>query len=822
MKTATPSRPRLAFNSVLLVILVMAVPLLVGTGGVVHSWSGLDLHYLSLPLILAGVLSLLGHMAFWVQRTSLGARMVVQRVCLGEQRQVAVLEVAGRLLVDSAWLALTWGLLASISRIPSTISAQPSGVNVTTAASYLQAFDSLAIWAVILLFPFIIARAISQVWPRVRRSLRMPASRLAVFGLSFVLLTEEGVLHEAFDISGSGVLVGIGVALGLSYAASILRAEVSRAKSPESLLITRASLVLAEAGWMVALLAAVAALPSAVEPAIAQRYSGDLRRLTHYIELSRALFSLSIVILAPFAVAHAASALWPAVRRVVVLPVGRFMALAVAYVLFSGNGVVATELQADLSQFLVVLAFVFALTYLTSLLVDASRSGLAGTIGPTIGSVLPVANAVVVGSVPAILVWAVLSSLPEVGALLLLRSMTRDFAETYAGHFAGLSDVRVTVAGAALILGLTLALPKSLSPDLRRYQFLLAAAGFNAAACLVWVTGARLSELSHAYTLSGAVASAGLFSLALAQLSGYATTSPNPLVADVGRWLSESRIRGFILGVAIAYYGLVLHPILHEVTPLAALYEYVAVLLLLMSLLFASRKRLRLGAATPYVRPPAWLRWTHHRQRLETKTDPRSVEIGDLQRRFVEGGDWLPVSSYLLGLVVRIEAPIDSVMALCQALRRAALCTRHRPLPGERRRNRARRMSALRESIAAAEEGLTSPRQPTPLVDEALLRDAAEDYILSESDPVCFVATLCVAHFQRGDDLNSAIYRWIPLLGSPKPRPKWYAPPWVRSKIMTREREYRARFVDEVVAVFYGETPRPMRGRRAQAVGAAV
>ena len=748
--------------------------------------------------------------------------MVWRPVVAERQHRIAVLSLTQKLLADSAWVALVFGLLASVRHLPASISAHPSAPDVTSAETYLLAFDSLALWAILLLAPFVIARAAAEVWPRLSRTIRLPVFYLVGFGVAYVLLANGGVFSVAFDFSGSRVLLGLGLALGVSYVASILHIEANGPLSPRVAPLTRGSLLLAEAGWVVALLGAVAALPSAVEAALAEQYAGDLESLTHYLELLRSLAFWSMAVLTPFAMARAASAFWPTLSRIFGFPMRRLTLLAVVYVLFSDEGVVSTTFDVPVSQFMVVLTLAVALTYIASVFLNTSRLGLPGRFAPAVANVAPVVGAAVASAVPAMVVWVTLNHMPVGGAKFLDYSLTRNFGETYLPYFANLFDVRYTAAGLCLAMGLALTMPKALGTPFLRYQPLLAAVGHSVAACLAWIVGASLSELSRGYTLAGTIVAAGMFSLALTQLAGYTTTSSNLILAEGGRWLSESKVRGFTLGASVALYGLLMHPALHAVMWFAALYEYLAVLALMMFMLLLIRKRVWLEADAPHVPPPVWPGWSHHEQRLETKADPRSALMRDLRYRFLEYGVWRPLWSYLMGLLYRSQAPLESVEAVCRTLRRAALAPAHWSLPGEQGRVRSRRMTALEESLTNAEKGLATRTRATAPVDEGALRQAAAAYVQRGTDPEKLTATLISAHYQKGDNLDAAVDHWFPLLSVPEPSSRWYDPPWVRSRVRARERDQRARLVEESVAHFFGAASRRVAEPSATVAGAAA
>ena len=162
-------------------LLMVGAVTLLGTDRPLHAWSGLDFHYLSLPLVLVGALLFLGRTAQLLRATSLGSAAVRRVSIAGSERVVALLPLAERLLTDAAKIAMVWGLLASVSQLPITVAGHPNGLDVASLARYLLAFDSLAVWSVFLLAPFAVARAASTILAHRRRLdwLPHPVARVA-------------------------------------------------------------------------------------------------------------------------------------------------------------------------------------------------------------------------------------------------------------------------------------------------------------------------------------------------------------------------------------------------------------------------------------------------------------------------------------------------------------------------------------------------------------------------------------------------------------------------------------------------------------------
>ena len=795
----------LVTSTLLVAAIVAGAPTLLRTGGPLHEWSGMDFHYLTLPVLLVSLLVFLSRVVLLARMTKFATLSVPLPVVAEQQSTIGMISTAQRLLADSAWVALAWGALSSVPHLPGTFSVHPSLPDINSAAAYLEVFDSLAIWSIVILTPFVIARRAAEVWPRLSRTAQLPVALILGFGVAYVFLADGGVASVAFGFPGSRVLLGLSVALGLSYTASVLRVEVSRPLPSRLAPLARVMILLTEAGWVVALLGAVAALPSAAESALASQDGGGQDTWTPYLALLRQLALWSIPVLTPFAVARATAPFWTGPSSILGFPMWRLALLALIYVLFSERGILSVTFELPGSQFMTVLTVAVALTYLPSVLNNLSRFGLAGRSARVVGYASPVVNAVVAGVVPALVAWVTIGNLPLVADRLLDYPLTQAMGETYGPVFTALSGVRYAAAGLCLAIGLALRLPEAMGTTLVRYQVLVSAVGYSVAACLAWILGSSLSELNHGYTLAGAVAAAGLFSLSLTQLAGYGASSSNTILSEASRWLSESKVRGFIVGASVAFYGLLLQPALHEVMWFATLYEYLVVLALMVFMLLRMRKRVSVEDDARSVPSPPWPKWSRHEQRIETKPDPRASLMRDLRYRFLDYGDWRDLWTYIMVLLYCSQAPLESVETVCRTFRRAAPAPAGWALPGERARIRSRRAAALVECISSAEAGLAATTLAATPVDEPALRHAAEEYVQTGSEPERLTSVLIYAYYQKGEDIAVAVDRWFPLLSSPEPSHRWYEPPWIRSRNRARERDRRARLVDACVAyLFWG------------------
>ena len=791
---------------VLLVTVVVVAPLVLRTNGMLHQWTELNFSYLVIPLVLFGILLLFGRLlALLAHRTPLTERLTWYILIAGRRQPVPMLPIAQMVFSGYAWVALFSGALVAVARLPRTISAYAGVPDFIAAEAHLALFDSLAFWVVPALTPFVIARAASQVWSRIEDVIGFPVRRLIAFGGAYVLLAEGGVLFTAFELPGSRILLALGFALGLSYVASMLEALQEDQLPQRVVRIRRWFLLLSETGWILAALLAIVALSSAVETALTHHYKDDATQLDAYVNLIDSLVIWSVALVILFALVRASRFLWPGAAQVFGFPVIHMTVLAVVYVFLSRDGILTTEFQFPVRQLMFVLTLAVTLSYLSTVLRNVSRMALPGRLGVVIPIGSQLVRAVIMSAVAAMVTWVCINHFPVANARLLDYESTREFGQTYLPYFANLFDSRFAFAGLVFTMGLTLTLSQVLRTSQIRYRPLVYATGYSAAACLSWVAGSSLSDLGHGYSLIGGIVAAGLFSLSAFQLAGFATSASSPLVAGVGRWLCESKLRGFVLGASIAFYGLLLRPVVYEVLWFAALYEYLAVLALMMAALVWISNSVRRDADAPHSPQSQWPGWYHHEQLLETKIDPRSELVARFQHRYIEYGDWKPIWTYLVGLLYRNQAPLEAVQAVARPLRISSSLSGHLLLPSEHRRVRSRRMNALAVSLRSAEQALAAPLAPMSPVDVEVLKNASARYVESGEEPEALAAAIMAAQYHAGENAEAVAERWFPLVSEPVPAGRWFHPPWVRSRIRDEGKKRRLEVVGEALNSMFND-----------------
>ena len=309
-----------------------------------------------------------------------------------------------------------------------------------------------------------------------------------------------------------------------------------------------------------------------------------------------------------------------------------------------------------------------------------------------------------------------------------------------------------------------------------------------------------------------------MFALGLSQVFGYAAGPQNAL-APAARWLAVSRLRGVVLGAAVAVYALMLRPVLYETLWFAALYEYIALLVVLLLALLFVVDLLRRDAAIPEAREPESSEWTRHRQVLESKDDPRAALTAGMRRRFVDYGEWKPLWSYLMGLLYRNGASLEEMRAVLRPLRAVAVSSAALRFLERIALRRLGRAAALEDALRRTDEVLSSAQPVRQTVGEDDLRTAAAPFVETGTDVELLAVALIVAHCGQGLDVQSAVDRWFFLLDAPDVGSGAGWLPWVSASARLRDRQARVRLVDGAAAALFGDADSRSPGTPADLAG---
>ena len=814
MWNSAPFRRLVLRAALLIAVTLAAIALLGDAGDPLARWTGLEVGFLTVPVVLWGVLLSLSRITEVLHGTTLAQHIVWQRRRDGEAaarvlRMADVLLVSRRVLADVGWAVLGLGLLSSVPELAGAISAHPWTPDITSLSPYLAGFAPLAKWGTILLAPFIVARAIAEVRPGVGAIVDFPRARLATFGAAYVLLADGGALHVAFALDGFWVLLLLWLALSSSYLTGLLQRAVAFGPSRHvpRLRIARYA---AEGVWAIALFGALASLRSAAEHASANLGGASAGTLdASYLAALHSVTGVqALAVLCSFALIHLAAVAWPAAARLIGVPVGHLVVLVVVYTLFSDDGALSAAFEIDVSEVFTALTAAIALSYVASVLRKIAKHAVPNRFAPWTSHGSRVLSALALASATALVMGAGLSHLPVASAGLLDRPEARGFGERSIRLLGELFDSRHLLIWLTFAIVLALFLPWALRGRAPlRYRPVILAVSYASVGCLAWIAASGLSTLGHGFALGGAIFATGMFSLALAQSAQYATASSNPALADIARWLVASPVRNIAFGAAIAFYVLLLRPVVYEVLWFAALYEYIALLVLLLVVLMNVMNRLRSVANSPSAEP-VWTDWSHHRQVIESKPDPRSELTEGLRQRFVDHGDWKPLLAYLLELLYRSNAPLVSMQAVCRSLRRSVVTRSAWSILG-RGGWRLKRAAAFDHSLEAAAWALASPIPPLSRLDEEHLWREAAAFVSRGTDPEALAVALIVAHCQRGDDLDDAIDHWFPLVDAPDPTPVWLLRPWGPSAARLRAETRRLDLVRRALASLFGDATQP-------------
>ena len=768
------------------------------SNSLLFTWVGVDLGFLFIPLAIWACLLLLSRFEVPVDRRKPDG--------LAWGRLFSALPFTRRLLSDLAWFTLVLGLLSAAPTTVSAISNQLDVPELPSLEPYARVFSSMALWGSVVLVTVAVARATAEVRPGFRVLLISPWWRLAFIGASYILLANGGVLNVALGFQGFILWLALAVAVGLAYVALVIRRILNLPLQPRLLLLLRVQLLFIEATWIPIALVAVIVLPSVVEPVLVGHFALDPGTATAYAESLGVLTSpQAFAVMLPFALVRAVGVFWPALGRILGFPVGRLALLGIVHVIFSEGGVLWVAFGVSFSRVMAFLTLALALSYAASIIRNIADIRFSGRFGTAATTALSIMSSATAALVAGLAVWTIANHLPVANAALIDHGATRYLGQQALPYFSLLFDSRFTIT--ALGVALTFALSQPwLWRDLAvtRRKFLFDALCYGAAGCLAWMLGVTLSPLGHGFILAGAAVAMGMFTLTLTQVLAYVVLPRSSALTPIARWLVESRVRGFVLGAAVAVYGLLLRPALYEALWFAALYEYIALLALLAMALLFLMNLLRRDAVAPRIQVARWINWSHHQQTLESKEDPRSTLTSAMRQQFLDHLNWKPLWTYLMELLCRNGASLEWMYAVSQPLRASAVSSSKLQFLKWKNRRRLGRVASLEDALRHTDSALDSAQAPARLVSEDNLRRAAAPFVETGAEVERFVVALIAVHYQRGDDLQRAIDRWFPRLNSPDPPVGRIALPWSRSRARAHGQQERVNLVNSAVAMLFG------------------
>lgn len=786
-----------------------AIALLWDADNLLSRLVGFDVSFVTLPATLCGALLTLGRLALWLSKTEFAARLAVRRSdkpAASATRLAEVLAAVHRLLTDLSWATLVLGLLSSLTEWPGLKGSQEAAPDLVAPAHYLGGLESFVVWGALLLAPFIAVRAVATFRPDIGVIAGWPWVEVAVFGVAYALLSADGALSAAFGLAGNWPLLGFGLTLALAYAASATGRALA-IKSQGRARGLRCLRGIGEAAWPLALWFAVVALARSAERASTDpQFAGPGSVDVSFLEVLHSLtFVETLALLIPLALINTVRALWPAAAHSIGAPIWPLALIGLTHLLFSSSGMIPTAFAVDFPWMYRALVGAITLGYAASVLRNVASIDVQRWYLKLVLNVLRVLSAATRAAALAAVVLAALTYLPQAVALLLEQPAPRALWEGILPLVAGLYEVRFAIAGSTFTIAAVFLLVRAMNGQIsERVEALMSAISYAVAGCLIWMIAADLAEYGHGFPFVGAVAAAGMFSLALSRLASSAASSANPAVADIAGWLSASWVRAFMLGAAAMFYATLLRPVVYELVGLAALYEYLTLLALLLILLMSVVNRLRVVTGPAEAPEHGWADWQHHEQTLEHKADPRVALLDAARRRYSEHGDWLPLWVYLLALLYRSEASLDAMAAVCGLLRRGAVT----PLAWttlSRNRKTEARSAALQHALDTARRALAESTGQLERLNEEDVRRLSASFVDTGRDPELLAVALIVAHCQRGDRPERAVERWFYLLDTSNAVLARLSPKWGRLASRPRTAAQRSDLVNEAVSSLFDD-----------------
>ena len=798
----------------------VAAFVLLAQDGLLYRATGLDFHYLRSWIALASILFLLGKIAEMAREVLVSRWAPSPPDPGGEDESEPTRGPAGAIpssarvaavlqgvMGGCGRLSLVIGAMVAIPQLPTTVSDRPEWPNVESIGPYLQSLNSLAVWTAVFSVFFIAARGASEIWPTVRKAFPLPLGRFSVFALSYFCLSGGGVFSEAFGYSGSVPLAVITFVLVFSYLASALRHYASLDMPRSTKLPLQMLLLIVDCGWVALILGAMVALPRVIDGLSQGQYREAFEPVVQYLEILHSLAQWSIVLSSPFILIRAIAVFRPAIGEVFGFPVGHIILFALAVLIFSEKGIPATASAFQVPNLMPATSVILVVSYVSLLLRRATLLGLSGRARQLVRNIPPLVSAFVRALGISLVAWAVMGWLPLLSAPLLDRAATAALGETTLPYFAEFFEVRFAFSGFLFVAVLILSLPNPLWSTSRRHtRPLVMAAGLAASGCLIWISGAMLSQLGHGFPLAGAVVGVGLLSLGLSELAAYGVDSNNPAIAGAARSMQGARIRWFMVGASFAYYGMFLRPLMYETLWFARVYEWLAVLLLALWAMMQARGTLRPYVESAEATSAAWNDWDRHQQLFENRPDRRWDLLGRWRQRFVYHEEWANMWAYLTGLMCRNAAPPESARAIIRPLLQSVGPGARRSFwrGGHKREQRIREV-AFAQSIASIDRSLSNRPGPLLASGESALTGLAGPYIETGAEPETVAAAVIEAYARRGADVNHAVNLWFPLVNPVEKPPRWFEPPWIRNRRRSRARERRRNLMDAATAHLSGQ-----------------
>ena len=381
--------------------------------------------------------------------------------------------------------------------------------------------------------------------------------------------------------------------------------------------------------------------------------------------------------------------------------------------------------------------------------------------------ILRAASVLLLAASCSLLAWALLSALPAVSALLLGQWPDHPAGLATLAVFSRLHDAKHLIAlfVFALLCAWRYAVPSASSPG-SSYAHLVRAGIYVLSGCLAWLATEKLSTLGYGYPILGSAVACGLFSVALAMLVRFLLPMLGGAASSVAGWFSASVTRAFFVGATLALYGLLIRPVVYNTLALAPVYEWLIILAFAAAAIYRMGRTMRTELAPSNTQTPSWVNWSRHVANTGQRQDPRLVSLLMPMRHFIDTGEWRYVWRYLLALMLRNQASLESVSAVFEPMRSYHMEVAKQSAlrrPGDKAVLR-RREEVLVETLAEADAALSEPGVPTAPLDEETLREAAKSFVDDGACPERVAVLLVDAYWRSGAEIDAASSLWFPLL----------------------------------------------------------
>ena len=654
----------------------------------------------------------------------------------------------GVFLHGLAMAVIAYAAFVTVGGVLDAMADAGAYANSEDKSPYSAVFGSLGWWSLAVLAIFAVIRAATYIRPQIGNYLPLPWKRLLLLATSYILLADSGVLDTLLSIPGSLILPVVILVIVPHYIAHPMHRLASETGSRRIRWIARLAVALMGGQPPAITLLTFNFIASMAEGLDPVRYAAFLEAVQ--IEgILHSLVNWSLLLFVPIFLVRLAATIRPGISTVLPTPVMHLSVFALALVILSEQGTIAVTYEYPTSRVVYAVVAAIAVLYMAWVLRRVLRLESEWRFKGALDTVVAPAAAVLIALGLTLPLLALLNDLPVINALMLDYVETEQIGSLYQPYFAGVFEIRNLIAVLFFVVVLALALPQS-AWNLPQWQArpLLSAIGFAVAGCLAWLLGLGMADLGYGYALAGSVAGAGFFSIAITQMGLQFTEDSNSVPADAIRWMAVSKTRSFMPGAAIAVYALLLRPIFYDTLALAAIYEWLAVLLVVTGAILRMRARLQTEISVIEVGSSPSTDWSRHEQVLETRPDPRADTVSVVRNAWVNYGEPSGIWTYMMGLLCREGASPDAIRDVMSPLRDSSL-----------RGNRSRRSVALNESFQTAHEVMDGKNDGHAGYTGSLpeLNSLAGEFIETGDDADALAAAVVAAYTVRGANVGRAV-----------------------------------------------------------------